>query len=88
MDKYLKILEPAMKRWLSEHYSPEEAKTRWEKTMELDEKWIKEEGNLGGKKNPMANNMLEAYAFFAFYESVDRTFGKEDLRMMIDAAMG
>ena len=26
MDKYLKIFEPAMKKWLAEHYSPEEAK--------------------------------------------------------------
>ena len=23
MDKYLKIFEPAMKKWLAEHYSPE-----------------------------------------------------------------
>lgn len=26
MDKYLKKFEPAMKKWLAEHYSPEEAK--------------------------------------------------------------
>ena len=25
MDKYLKMLEPSMRKWLSEHYSPEEA---------------------------------------------------------------
>ena len=54
MDKYLKMFEPAMKKWLSEHYSPEEAKARWERTVALDEKWIREEGDLGGKKNPMA----------------------------------
>ena len=88
MDKYLKMFEPPMKKWLAEHYSPEEAKARWEWTVALDEKWIREEGDLGGKKNPMANNMLEAYAFFAFYDSVDRSFGKEDLQIMIDAAMG
>ena len=29
MDKYLKIFEPAMKKWLAEHYSPEEAKWPW-----------------------------------------------------------
>ena len=81
MDKYLKTFEPAMKKWLSEHYSPEEAKERWERTVALDEKWIREEGDLGGKKNPMA-------AFFAFYDSVDRSFSKEDLQIMIDAAMG
>ena len=88
MDKYLKLFEPAMKKWLSEHYSPKEAKARWERTVALDEKWILEEGDLGGKKNPMASNMLEAYAFFAFYDSVDRSFSKEDLQLMIDAAMG
>lgn len=46
MDKYLKMFEPAMKKWLSEHYSPEEAKARWERTAALDEKWIREEGDL------------------------------------------
>ena len=25
MDKYLKMFEPPMKKWLAEHYSPEEA---------------------------------------------------------------
>ena len=59
MDKYLKMFEPAMKKWLSERYSPEETKARWERTVELDEKWIREEGDLGGKRNPMASNMLE-----------------------------
>ena len=88
MDKYLKIFEPAMKKWLVEHYSPEEAKKRWERTVALDEKWIREEGDLGGRKNAMASNMLEAYAFFAFYDSVDRSFMPEDLQSMIDAAMG
>ena len=63
MDKYLKLFEPAMRKWLSEHYSPEVAKARWERTVALDEKWIREEGDLGSKRNPMANNMPEAYAF-------------------------
>ena len=80
MDKYLKMFEPPMKKWLLEHYSPEEAKARWERTVALDEKWIREEGDLGGKKNPMAKNMLEAYAFFAFYDSVDRSFSKRICR--------
>ncbi len=26
MDKYLKMFEPPMKKWLAEHYSPQEAK--------------------------------------------------------------
>ena len=73
-----------MKKWLAEHYSPEEAKKRWERTVALDEKWIREEGDLGGRKNAMASNMLEAYAFFAFYDSVDRSFTPEDLQSMID----
>ena len=88
MDKYLKLFEPAMKTWLAAHYSPEEARRRWERTAALDEKWIREEGDLGGRENPMASNLLEAYAFFAFYESVDRNFSSEDLQSMIDAAMG
>ena len=88
MDKYLKLFEPAMMKWLEEHYPADEARIRWERTAALDEKWIREEGDLGGKKNPMASNMLEAYAFFAFYDSVDRSFSKEDLQLMIDAAMG
>ncbi len=50
MDKYLKTFEPAMKKWLAEHYSPEEAKARWERIVALDEKWIREEGDLGGQK--------------------------------------
>lgn len=88
MDKYLKMLEPSMKKWLSKHYSPEEAEERWERTVTLDEKWIREEGDLGGKKNLMASNLLEAYAFFAFYDAVDRNFGKDDLNALIDGAMG
>jgi len=88
MDKYLKLFEGAMKRWLAEHYPPGEAEARWERTVALDEKWIREEGDLGGAGNPMAANMLEAYAFFAFYDSVDRSFTKEDLGSMINAAMG
>lgn len=88
MDKYLKMFEPSMKKWLSEHYSPEEAEARWERTVALDEKWIQEEGDLGGKKNLMASNLLEAYAFFAFYDAVDRNFGKDDLNALIDGAMG
>lgn len=88
MDKYLKLFEPAMKKWLEEHYPADEARIRWERTAVLDEKWIREEGDLGGRKNPMAANLLEAYAFFAFYDSVDRSFTKEDLAAMIDAAMG
>jgi len=31
----------------------------------------------------MVNNMLEAYPFFAFYDSVDRSFTPEDLQSMI-----
>ena len=52
MDKYLKMFKPAMTKWLRDHYPLEEAKKRWKKTVYLDGKWIREEGNLGGKKNP------------------------------------
>ena len=88
MDKYLKMFKPAMTKWLRDHYPLEEAKKRWKKTVYLDGKWIREEGDLGGKKNPMASNMLEAYAFFAFYEAVDRSFTADDLNSLIDTAMG
>ena len=84
MDKYLKAFEPAMKRWPAKRYSPEEVKKHWERTAALDEKWIREEGNLGGRKNGMASNMLEAWAFFAFYDSADRSFTPEDLQGRID----
>ena len=30
VDKYPKMLEPSRKRWLSEHYSPEEAKEQFD----------------------------------------------------------
>ena len=46
MDKYLKMFKPAMTKWLRDHYPIEEAKTRWKKTVYLDEKWIREEGDL------------------------------------------
>ena len=86
MDKYLKIFEPAMKKWLAEHYSPEEAKKRWERTVALDEKWIREEGDLGGRKNAMASNMLEAYAFFAFYHDPGAVFLDERQRVRLRRA--
>ncbi len=88
MDKYLKMFKPAMVKWLLAHYDPEEARRRWRKTVLLDEKWIREEGDLGGKKNPMAKNMLECYAFFAFYESVDHNFDADDLDGIVKEAMG
>ena len=88
MDKYLKSFEPAMKSWLAAHYTPEEAAQRWERTRQLDEKWIREEGTIGGRRNMMASNLLEAYAFFAFYEAVDRSFTKEDLDTLLNDVMG
>ena len=88
MDKYLKLFEPAMKKWLREHYSLAEAEKRWNRAVALDEKWIREEGDLGGKSNPMSKNILECYAFFAFYEAVDRSFPKEDLDPLMREVMG
>ena len=77
-----------MKSWLAAHYTPEEAAQRWERTRQLDEKWIREEGTIGGSRNMMASNLLEAYAFFAFYEAVDRSFTKEDLDTLLNDVMG
>ena len=57
MDKYLKLFESAMRKWLSEHYSPEVAKARWERTVALDEKWIQEEGDLGSKRNGVSQEI-------------------------------
>ncbi len=87
MDKYLKMFKPAMVKWLLAHYELEEARKRWRLTVRLDEKWIREEGDLGGNKNPMAKNMLECYAFFAFYEAVDRKVTAEDLEGLVKEAM-
>ena len=87
-DKYLKKFEPYMKKWLSEHYSKDEAEKRWNKTVMLYNKWLREEGDLGGRKNMMADNIILAYAFFAFYESTDKSFQKEELADFVDVAMG
>ena len=51
MDKYLNKFAPYMKKWLSEHYSETEADKRWEKTKFLYNKWMREEGDLGGRNN-------------------------------------
>ena len=77
-----------MKQWFSEHYTKDEVDKRWEKTVSLFRQWLREEGDLGGRKNMMADNILLAYAFFAFYEATDRSFPKEDLDGFVDVAMG
>ena len=87
-DKYLKKFEPHMKKWLSEHYSKDEAEKRWKKTVALYNKWVREEGDLGGRKNMMADNIFLAYAFFAFYEATNKSFKKEELAQFVDVAMG
>ena len=86
--KYLKKFEPYVKNWLSEHYPEEDAAKRFETAVALYNKWLHEEGDFGGRKNMMADNVLLVYAFFAFYEAVDRSLTNEDLDDLIEIAMG
>lgn len=87
MEKYLKLLMPAMLRYMRARYSAEETRRRWKKVMALDAKWIREEGDLGGNANMMSGNMMLCYAMCAFYEAVDRQFTAEDFNALFSEVM-
>jgi len=87
MDKYLKKLKPAMLEYLYSHYEKEDAENRWQKTVELDEKWIREEGDIGGNKNMFSKDLLLCYATCAFYEAVDRNYSSEDFAALVNEVM-
>ncbi len=78
MDKILKTMKPAMLKFMRSRYTETETQKRWDKTAKLYFKWLREEGDLGGKSNLMASNMMICYAVCALYEAVDRNFYGED----------
>jgi len=76
-----------MQKYLAERFSPEEVGARWEKIVALDEKWLKEEGDLGGSANAMSSFMMLCYAMCAFYEALDRNFTREDFQAFAKESM-
>ncbi|MCM1127248.1 MAG: L-2-amino-thiazoline-4-carboxylic acid hydrolase [Lachnospiraceae bacterium] len=87
MDKTLKKFRPAMLKFIRAHYGEEETAKRWQKIEELYAKWLQEEGDLGGSKNMMSDNMLLCYAMCAFYEAVDRNFTRDDFDALFHDVM-
>ena len=87
MEKYLKKLEPAMLRFLRTRYDEAEVLRRWEQVQALDAKWLREEGDLGGRANMMSSNLMLCYAMCAFYEAVDRRYTREDFLLLVNEVM-
>ncbi len=87
MEKNLRRLAPHLKKYLYSHYEKEDAERRWRKTVELDEKWIREEGDIGGGRNMFSKDLLLCYAMCAFYEAVDRQYTPEDFRLLVNDVM-
>lgn len=67
-----------MLKFMRSRYTETETKKRWNKTAKLYFKWLREEGDLGGRANLLSSNMTIYYAVCAFYEAVDRDFSGED----------
>lgn len=85
MDKILKMMKPAMLKFMRTRYTETETKKRWNKTAKLYFKWLREEGDFGGKSNLMSSNMTICYAVCAFHEAVGRNFTKKDFnRLYLD----
>lgn len=82
MDKTLKFLRPEMLKFMRSRYTEAETRERWNKTESLYFKWLREEGDLGGKANMMSSNITLCYAICAFYEAVDRDFSEEDFNRL------
>lgn len=87
MEKCLKMLKPYMFKYMCARYSMDEVLKRWKKIVALDEKWLREEGDLGGAANVMASNMTLCYAVFAFYEAVDRSITAEEFSAFAKEAL-
>jgi len=87
MEKYLKMLKPEMMKYLKKTYGEEEADIRWKRVEELDEKWLKEEGDLGGSANMMYSNMMLCYAMCAFYEACDREYPYSEFESLVKNVM-
>ncbi len=87
MDKTLKKLKPAALNFLRSRYTENEARNRWLKVERLYNKWLCEEGDLGGRANMMSSNLMHCYAMCAFYEAVDRNFNSEDFGILFNEVM-
>ncbi len=81
-----KRLKAAMIRFMQKRYTDQEVNTRWNNIENQYEKWLLEEGDLGGKKNWMSSNMLLCYLMCAFYDGIDRHLTHEEfLEIFYDA---
>ena len=87
MDKNLKKLKPAALNFLRSRYTESETRKRWLKVERLYNKWLREEGDLGGSANMMSSNLTLCYAMCAFYEAVDRNFNSEDFNVLFNEVM-
>ena len=87
MEKTLKRLQPAMMKALRVRYGEAEANDRWTGLESQFSRWLREEGDLGGRKNMMSSNMMLCYAVCAFYEAMDRELTREQFDMMVEDAM-
>ena len=87
MDKNLKKLKPAALNFLRSRYTEIETHKRWLKVERLYNKWLREEGDLGGSANMMSSNLTFCYAMCAFYEAADRIFNSEDFNILFNEVM-
>ncbi|MCM1054009.1 MAG: methyltransferase domain-containing protein [Bacteroides sp.] len=86
-DKTLKKLRPAMVNFLRSRYPENEVERRWSKVVKLYNKWLSEEGDLGGNVNMMSSNITLCYAVCAFYEALDRRLTAEDFDVLLNEAI-
>ncbi len=87
MDKRLRQFRPAVTRMLRERYGEAEAARRWEKLEALYRQWLREDGDLGGRANMMADNMTLCYAVCALYEAVDRRLSRAEFDRLVEDVM-
>jgi len=77
-----------MMRVLKERYGAAEADARWQRIALQCDRWIREEGDLGGSSNAMSSNMYLMYAVCAFYDALDHNLTPEQFRAFATDAMG
>ena len=74
-------------RTLRARFGEAEAAQRWEKIEELYGRWLREDGDLGGRANMMADNMTLCYAVCAFYEALDRQLTRKEFDRIVEDVM-
>lgn len=87
MERRLKQFRPAVMRALRGRYGEAEVTRRWEKIEELCHRWLREDGDLGGRANAMADNMTLCYAVCAFYEAMDRQLTRAEFDRLVEEVM-